>query len=102
MARLGISFTEQMPERKKKLYGNQAKRLTAVPKGTGGILHRNGSDRPVGSGPGAVARDGRNRDIRAGRPLRMAHAPAGADPDRHSRTWLDAMLGRPHRGNQAG
>ena len=50
--------------------------------------------------PGRAFR--RQRHIRTGRPHRMAHPPAGPDPDRDGRLRQGTALGRTGRGNPAG
>src|SRR5690242_6167759 len=57
----------------------------SVPKGTGGILHRDGADRPHCPGAGAIPRHRRPRDFRARRAVGLAYPSAGSNPDRHAR-----------------
>src|SRR5437773_8877754 len=83
-------------------YGNQKKRLAAVPQGTGGVFHRNSAHRSGVRCPGAGANSMRERHLRAGCAYRMAYASARPDADRHGRPWARAALGCTRRRNPAG
>ena len=80
---------------------DQAKRLAAVRQGAGGVFHRHGEDRSAVRGARTGACSRRERDVRAGRPNRLAYPPAWPDADRHRRLRLDPVLGRTQGGNPA-
>ena len=82
--------------------GDQEKRLTAIRQRPGRVLHRDGAHRSPFSGARSGARRRRERHVRARRPDRMAHAPAGPDAHRDRRRRARPALGRPDRGDSAG
>src|SRR5271165_3169547 len=82
-------------------YGNQKKWFTTIRQRPRRLVHRHGAHRSTVPGKRSGSRVRRVRDVRAGRPHRVAHTSARSDSDCHSRLRLGAARGRSNRGNSA-
>src|SRR4051794_3766502 len=75
----------------------ETRRLAAVDSRPGRMVHRYRANRSPSQRARTIARLVRQRDIRTGRAVQLAHPSSRPNADRHRRLRLDAMRGRTDR-----